>query len=435
MIARPTTLAALTASEGIAAVRGGAVDPRGWIDALLARARARDPRIHAWTQTADERAERLAGITPVDPLLPLVGLPIGVKDVIDAVGWPTGCNSPIEAGRVPALSAVAVARLETAGAVIIGKTVTTEYAFREPGPTTNPHDTLRTPGGSSSGSAAAVADYQVPVALTTQTGGSTIRPAAFCGVVGYKPPFGSVPTKGLALLAPSLDVIGLHARSVTDAAVVATIMEAAPRVTGAARPPNFALLDPAEPDEIGPDVRTMLGLVADSLRHAGAEVGRAPFPASFRRLDAAHRVIMSVEVAQSFASRYATRSVDLSQSLVAFIERGQATTGQQLAEAHAALALARSELYSLSVDGAILLSAAAPDEAPLGLASTGSPVLNRLWSLLHVGVMALPAGTSSNGMPLGLQLIDPRPGAPTLFAAAAFAERALTPMATKESVT
>ena len=424
MIDRPPNSASLAAVDGVAAVRRGTLDPRTWIDALLERAQTHDPRVHAWTQTVEERRRRLAHITAVDRSLPLAGLPVGVKDVIDAAGWPTQCNSPIEAGRVATSSAAAVARLEAAGAVVIGKTVTTEYAFMAPGPTTNPHDASRTPGGSSSGSAAGVADFQVPVALTTQTGGSTIRPAAFCGIVGYKPPFGRVPTSGLALLAPSIDAIGIHARSVADVALVAAVMEAGPRETEASWPRRFLVLEPIEADDVAPDARAMLADAAERMRRAGGSVQRAARPASFLALDAAHRVIMSVEVARNFASRYAMRRADLSDSLATFIERGQATSGQELADAHAIVAAARTDLHALGSAG-ILLAPAAPGEAPVGLNSTGNAVLNRLWSLLHVGVMSVPVGLGANGMPLGLQLVDPLPGAPNLFPAAAFAERAL----------
>ncbi len=424
MIERPPNSASLAAVDGIAAVRQGTLDPRIWIDALLERAQARDPCVHAWTQTAKDRQRRLARVGAVDRSLPLAGLPVGVKDVIDAAGWPTQCNSPIEAGRIATSSAAAVARLEAAGAVVIGKTVTTEYAFMAPGPTTNPHDPSRTPGGSSSGSAASVADFQVPVALTAQTGGSTIRPAAFCGIVGYKPPFGRVPTWGLALLAPSIDAIGIHARDVADIALVAAIMEAVPRETEIGWPRSFLVLEPTEAEGIAPEIRTMLADAAEGLRRAGGNVQWATRPASFLALDTVHRVIMSVEVARNFAERYAMRRADLSDSLAAFIERGQATSAQELADAHAAVAVARTDLHALG-DAGILLTPAAPGEAPVGLNSTGNAALNRLWSLLHVGVMTVPAGLGANGMPLGLQLVDPLPGAPNLFPAAAFAERAL----------
>ena len=423
MIEPPPDSAALSAVDGTAAVRGGTLHPAAWTEALLDRAHTHDARVHAWTQNAEDRRRRLGTIAASDPSLPLAGLPVGIKDVIDAAGWPMQCNSPIEAGRVATVSAAAVARLEAAGAIVIGKTVTTEYAFMAPGPTTNPHDPSRTPGGSSSGSAAAVADYQVPVALTTQTGGSTIRPAAFCGIVGYKPPFGQVPVKGLALLAPSLDVIGVHARNVADIALVAGVMEAAPRATEVTGPKRFILLASGEADDIAPEARTMLAEAAEQLRRAGATVREMARPPSFEGLDAAHRVIMSVEVACSFAARYATRRRDLSDSLAAFIERGQSTSGEELAEAQSAVATARADLHALGTD--ILLSPAAQGEAPFGLHSTGNAALNRPWSLLHVGVMTVPAGVGPNRMPLGLQLIDPLPGAPSLFPAAAFAERAL----------
>ena len=208
MIAPPDGAARLSIIDALAQRAVGRLGAREWLDACLARIDEREPAIQAWAARDAERARAAASRIDAGPSKPLAGLPIGVKDIIDVAGWPTGCNSPLEAGYVAATTAKVVHRLEAAGAVVVGKTVTTEYAFTEPGPTRNPHDLARTPGGSSSGSAAAVADFHVPVALTTQTGGSTIRPAAYCGIVGYKPPYGWMPSDGLHYLAPSLDTIG-----------------------------------------------------------------------------------------------------------------------------------------------------------------------------------------------------------------------------------
>src|SRR5262245_13012537 len=229
MNVRPESAAGLSATAALAQRFDGRLSARSWMDACLARIEAREPAIKAWVSLDPERARAAAArIDAASAAGALSGLPIGVKDVIDVGGWPTGCNSPLEAGRVATATATVVQRLEAAGAVVVGKTVTTEYAFTEPGPTRNPHDPARTPGGSASGSAAAVADFHVPVALTTQTGGSTIRPAAYCGIVGYKPPYGWMPSEGLHYLAPSLDTIGLHARAVSDIARVAAVMEERP---------------------------------------------------------------------------------------------------------------------------------------------------------------------------------------------------------------
>ena len=226
-------------------------------------------------------------------------------------------------------------------------------------------------------------------------------------------------------------MIGLHARSVADIALVAAIMEARPHPIVAGPPPRFLAIDIADADTSA-DAHSMLTEAAETLRRAGATVRQAQAPESFRVLDQAHRVIMSAEVARNFVARYAARRADLSDDLAAFIERGQAVTGDELAAAHAAVAIAREDLFALG--GEILMTPAAPGEAPLGLQSTGSAALNRLWTLLHVGVMTVPAGLGANGMPLGLQLVDPLPGAPNLFTAAAFAERALALAAKGEGI-
>jgi Asp-tRNA(Asn)/Glu-tRNA(Gln) amidotransferase A subunit family amidase len=431
MIDPPDSAAGVSAVDGLARRISGSLSARAWLDACLARIGEREPTIQAWVSRDAERTRAAAdGIDAVSSDAPLAGLPIGVKDVIDVAGWPTGCNSPLEAGRTANATAKVVQRLEAAGAIVVGKTVTTEYAFTEPGPTRNPHDLTRTPGGSSSGSAAAVADFHVPIALTTQTGGSTIRPAAYCGIVGYKPPYGWMPSEGLHYLAPSLDAIGLHARTVADVARVAAIMEDRVFASVLSEAPRFALLRPA-PAETEPAMTQAITDAVGALRAAGAGVRETDLPAFSNELDTAHRVIMAVEVARSFSSFNAGRRAQLSESLRAFIARGERITGDELATAHAIVARAKAKLSAHS--GEILIGPPAPGEAPVGLASTGSSIFNRPWSLLHVGAITVPIATGPNGMPLGLQLVDPAPGGENLISAAALAEQAFAQMQSHSS--
>ena len=431
MIDRPDSAAGLSAVDGLARRAAGSLSARAWLDACLARISEREPTIQAWVSLDAERARMTADRVDAAPSgTPLAGLPIGVKDVIDVAGWPTGCNSPLEAGRIANVTAKVVQRLEAAGAIVVGKTVTTEYAFTEPGPTRNPHDPACTPGGSSSGSAAAVADFHVPIALTTQTGGSTIRPAAYCGIVGYKPPYGWVPSEGLRYLAPSLDTIGLHARTVGDIARVAAIMEERAFSASSSEAPRFALLRPA-PAETEPTMLEAIAGAVSALRTAGANVRETDLPTFSAELDAAHRVIMAAEVARSFSSFDTGRRAHLSESLRAFIERGMRISGNELAAAHAVTARAKAELSAFS--GEILIGPPAPGEAPVGLTSTGSSIFNRLWSLLHAGAMTVPVATGPNGLPLGLQLVDPSPGGENLMPAAAFAEQAFAQMPSHSS--
>ncbi len=356
----------------------------------------------------------------------LAGLPIGVKDVIDVEGMPTECNSAIEAGKVATEHAEVVARLTAAGAILLGKTKTTEFAFVTPADTVNPHDPSRTPGGSSSGSAAAVADFQVPVALTTQTGGSTIRPAAYCGIVGYKPPFGYVPNKGLHFLSPGFDVIGLHARTVEDVRIVAEVAEARDHPTELLGRPRFAMA--TLPGEISADTKAMLASAQRALIGAGAEIRTLDLSAVFSALDRVHRVILSFDMARIFADAMLETPIRLSSEMAEFVRMGSTYEAADVSAAYAAVSRERNALVDLVQPGEILLCPAAPGVAPLGLASTGSSVFNRPFSLLHFASMTVPAKTGEAGMPLGLQIIDPRPSGLSLFPAACFVEAVLSDM-------
>lgn len=429
MIVPPQGAVGLSATQGCALVSNGGLSAGDWAGACLARIAQRDPDVGAWAcLMPDIIREGAARIDSGAKSGVLAGLPVGIKDVIDVAGLPTGCNSPVEDGRIAARHAAAVERLVQAGALPLGKTTTTEYAFMAPAGTRNPHDPCRTPGGSSSGSAAAVADFHVPVALTTQTGGSTIRPAAYCGIVGYKPPFGQVPTDGLHLLAPSLDVIGLHARSVADIARVAAVMEGRALPIEIDTPLCFGLLS-LTGATVSPPMRSALDVASEALRAAGARVLAIDVPAFDAELDEAHRVIMSVEVARSFSRLALNERALLSQSLSQFIARGERTTGAALADAQACVARAKARLSQYH--GVILVGPSAEGEAPIGLASTGSSQLTRPWSLLLTGAVTLPCGFGPVGMPLGLQLIDPAPDGLGLLPAAAFAETALFPLSSQ----
>jgi Asp-tRNA(Asn)/Glu-tRNA(Gln) amidotransferase A subunit family amidase len=333
----------------------------------------------------------------------------------------------LDAGRRSGRDAALVLRLKAAGAVLLGKTVTTELAYYAPSKTRNPHDPARTPGGSSSGSAAAVADGHVPAALTTQTGGSTIRPASFCGIVGYKPPFGTVPNDGLRLLAPSIDTIGIHARTVADAAMVASVLEARPRTAVSNTAPRFVQVRLPAEEAAGPGLSAFMAEAVAALRAAGAAVEELAVPA-LAPLDSAHRVIMAIEVAREFRDIMRSDAGRLSAPLREFIERGRTEPGAALTRAHAAVTEAHRALWPIAGAGALLLCPAAGGEAPVGLSTTGDAVFSRLWSVLHLGAITIPAARGPDGLPLGVQLVDPAPAGDRLFAAAGFAERALAPL-------
>jgi amidase len=391
------------------------------VRASLARIDAREREVRAWNYVDREGAlARARALDAGGERGALHGVAIGVKDVIDTASMPTEYGSPIYAGHRPGADAACVARLAAAGAVVLGKTVTTEFAFAQPGATCNPHDLACTPGGSSSGSGAAVADGMVTVALATQTGGSTIRPAAFCGVVGYKPAFGRVPTAGLKPLAPSLDTIGVIARTADEVARVAAVLAGAPIPTAPEGPPRFAVCRTPYAAAAEPQALARLDAAAAALTRAGARVRALELPGAFVALDELHRVIMAHETARSMAHEWRTARARLSPSLAAFIERGLATTPAAVAAARAQAATCKRSLAALLDEGELVLTLAAAGEAPVGLESTGNAVFNRLWTLLGLPCLTLPAGRGARGLPLAVQLV----GGPedALLAAARWAE-------------
>ena len=378
------------------------------IGIALERIATQEARIGAWAWLDTEGALRQARAADQATLRgALHGMLIGIKDVIATADMPTEYNSPIYAGHRPEQDAEVVRHLRQAGAIILGKTVTTEFAFMAPGKTRNPHDLRCTPGGSSSGSAAAVAANMVPVALATQTGGSTIRPAAYCGVIGYKPAFDRCPTAGLKYLAPSLDTIGLHADTLDHLARVSAVLAgepyAAPRVLH--EPPRFVLLRGYQAELAEPQAIQRLVQVAGLLAQGGARVRALELPPLLARLDPLHRVIMASEVCHSFASEWQSSRKQLSSELAAFIAQGLVHSEAEVAAARAHLAEGAALFAGLRDEGEFLLTLPAPGEAPLGLASTGNSAFNRIWTMLRVACLTLPAGRGERGLPLGIQLV------------------------------
>ena len=405
------------------------------IRAHLARIEAREREVGAWTYVDGEAALAKARTLDASPRRgPLDGLAVGVKDIIDTADMPTEYGSPIYRGYRPQRDAACVQRLKAAGAIILGKTVTTEFAFVQPGRTRHPLDPGCTPGGSSSGSAAAVADGMVPVALATQTGGSTIRPAAFCGVVGYKPAFGRFPSEGMKPLAPSLDTIGLIARTVDEVARVGAVLAgepiSAPASSRLTDPPRLALCHTPYAAEAEPQAIERLDAVANLLARAGARVRELALPGMFAELDGLHRVIMSHETAQAMAHEWRTARDRLSAGMAEFIERGLSTSTQAVAAARAHVEACQRALPALLDEDELILTLPAAGEAPVGLASTGNAVFCRTWTLLRVPCLALPAGCGGRGLPLGVQLV----GGPesSLFAVAKWAAQPLQEFRTGE---
>jgi aspartyl-tRNA(Asn)/glutamyl-tRNA(Gln) amidotransferase subunit A len=356
---------------------------------------------------------------------PLHGVPVAIKDVIDTAGIPTGNGTVLDAGRVPDADAAVVGRLKAAGAVILGKAVTAELAYFTPGPTRNPHHPGHTPGGSSSGSAAAVGARLAPLALGTQTAGSTIRPASFCGIVGFKPTFGAIDRTGVLLQSHTLDTVGLFARTVDDVSLLFEVL-AAPGGAGTdvapRSPPRIAVPVLPFADRAEAETRDLL---ADLVARLGAIAAPVTLDPGFADAPEARNVVNAVEMARHYDA-YAARGWDrLSAPVRETIARGRATPAAD----YAAALSARDRLadgFEAAIDGFdVALVPAAPGPAPAGLERTGDPIFNGVWTLFGVPAVTVPAFRSANGLPVGVQLVGRRGADAAVLAAARFLEAIL----------
>jgi Asp-tRNA(Asn)/Glu-tRNA(Gln) amidotransferase A subunit family amidase len=414
----------LGAAEAVALLERGAVSSEALVRACLERAAAEEPRVQAWEHLEPELA--LAQARRVDaarsasgvPALPLAGLPVAVKDIIDTADMPTACGSPIHAGRRPSADAGCVAALRAAGAVILGKTVTTEFALFTPGKTRNPRRAAHTPGGSSSGSAAAVAASMVPAALGSQTAGSVIRPAAFCGVFGFKPSHGLVSLAGVSPIAPSLDTLGVFARDAADLPLLARALGLPlPAAKPPAAAPRIGLCRSEQWPVASAETRRIVEEAAGTLARAGAAVTDVELGPEMEGLHDAQKTIMAVEVARTFALHRRERGDLLSSSLRELIDGGSATPPERYQAAQDLARRARRLLPGAFADVDVLLTPSAPGEAPAGLESTGDPVFCRAWTLLHVPCVNVPGAAGPLGLPVGVQLVGPPRGDAALLAA------------------
>jgi len=398
---------ALTLAGAAAAIARGTLTARALAEAQLARVAATDAAILAWT-TLDAAHVRAAAdrcdATRAD--VPLRGIGIGVKDIIHTRALPTGLGSPAFAGRRSEADAACVERLAQAGGYVFGKTVSTELAFMHPGPTRNPWNPAHTPGGSSSGSAAAVAAGHVTGAIGTQTNGSVIRPAAYCGVVGFKPSLGAIPFAGVNLFSETFDTLGTFTRNVGDAArLAAALADGIPALPPKrARPPRLALLPQFPWAPVDAATAAALARAAAALRAGGADVAAVALPATWASAAAVHRVIMLAEGARNLAALRRDHDADLSARLRAALDEGGAIAAPdyRAALAERARMLAAVPPWLAGVDA--VLTPAAPAAAPAGLEGTGDPACCTLWSLLGVPAITLPNGLDDAGLPLGLQL-------------------------------
>jgi amidase len=418
----------LSAAEAVVRLHSGALTAeqltRDCLDRIEARA-----AVKAWIHLDPEHA--LAQARAADragrPGL-LAGLPIGVKDVIDTHDMPTEHGSPIYRGNRPFADAACVALTRMAGGTVLGKTVTTEFANRFPGATVHPHNPSYTPGGSSSGSAAGVADFQVPLGFGTQTGGSTIRPAAFCGVVGYKPSFGEFSRVGIKLQCQNLDTLGLICRSLDDIALMRAVLIDMPhrKVDRSTSAPHIGVCRTPLWDIADAPTQALIEATAGKLSAAGARVSEVEFAAPFRSIADHHQRIFYYEAAHNYAYQHLEHREQVSRTLLdTVLDPGRAIPIDDYIEALETAEAFRAHLNDIFGDVDLLLTPSAPGEAPAGHASTGNSAFNSIWTLSWSPCVTLPAGTGPNGLPLGVQLVGQRFADERLLAVAAWVEAKL----------
>jgi amidase len=373
----------------------------------LARIEVREDALSAWACFDPDLAMAEARASDKAPAKGVLhGVPIGVKDVIDTIDYPTEMGSPIYAGHRPQNDAACIAQLRAAGAIILGKTATCEFAGMSPTATRNPLDHARTPGGSSSGSAAAVADHMVHIALGTQTRGSILRPASYCGIIGYKPSFGLVARGGLKFAAESFDTIGVLARDIDDAELCASVLFGAPRTNMQAlpSPPSIGICrDGLERSEYESE-KALEDAVA-RLGAAGAKLQPFSFPCDVEDFTAATKIINDVERARATAWEWQTKPELISDRMRATIEAGLVTSSEKYIAALRLMEDCRARIQA-EFDGInIVLAPCVNGEAPIGIDYTGDPFFQGLWTALHVPTISLPTHFGPNGLPVGIQLV------------------------------
>ncbi len=406
------------------------ISPTEVVESCLSRIAEKEAEVLAWKFVAEDRARREAARLAEELAngglrSPLHGIPFGVKDIFDTAGMPTAWGSPLYAGRVPGRDADLVARLQKMGAIVLGKTHTTAFASFDPAPTRNPRNPEHTPGGSSSGSAAAVALGMVPFALGSQTLGSVLRPASFCGVVGLKPTFDVLPPGGMLPFAPTLDQAGLFTRTVEDMAWLWAIvsgmggLSAAPHRQLAS--PKWPIVGNLEP-EMAQGFEKALGTLAD----AGFEICPWELPESLLQIPEAVMIINQYEGAQTHKDRFEEYGVRMGAKLAALVEEGLRTDPATYQQALAQITEAREDFAALTEQHPLWVTPSALGPAPKGLATTGDPRANAPFTALGVPAISLPFGCSSSGLPLGMQLAAAKGAEAALLATALECEKALS---------
>ena len=417
----------LGAVQTIQLIRDGRLSSEELVRACLKRIEQLEPTIGAWTHVDAEYALQQARAADAaqregQALGALHGVPVGVKDIFDTRDMPTEDGTVLHAGRQPLYDSKVVALLREAGAIILGKTVTTELALYAPGKTHNPHDQNRTPGGSSSGSAAAVAAHMVPLAVGTQTNGSTIRPASYCGVVGFKPTHGLISRTGVLHQSWCLDQVGVFARSIEDAALLAERLmafdeedrdmkpRACPRLYQAANqeppvPPDLAFVKTPAWSQADADTQEAF---TELVEHLGDRIQEVQLPQPFDHAATWHRTIMEADLARNFAREYDKGKDRLSATLIEMIERGRSILATHYNHSVDQVTMLNELLDDIFGKYDVILTPATTGEAPIGLESTGSPIFCTIWTFCGTPAITLPLLQGSNGMPIGVQLVSPR---------------------------
>lgn len=397
----------LTAFEAAKKLQTRELSATALVQSCLARIEAREPVLHAFAHLDAEGALAQARALDAGPVRGLLhGLPLGIKDLFDTAQFRTTYGSKVYAQHRPALTAASVTLCQEAGAVLMGKTVTTEFAYFTPGPTANPHNPAHTPGGSSSGSAASVGDTMLPLSLGTQTAGSIIRPAAYCGVVGYKPSLGKVTGAGVKSLSYTLDVVGGFGRSVQDVGLLGAALSGDMRLMPGT--PNTARLKVgmfATPwwSEVTPDTVNAWELATKKL--ASHQLSDLPAPAGFEQLMGLQKAVMGFEMARALSYERVIFGAQLSARLNELLSEGMATSGEQHAQNLGYVAQWRARMDALFGDNDVLITPSAQGEAPQGLTATGDPMFCRVWSLMGLPCVHLPFARGALGLPVGLQVV------------------------------
>jgi Asp-tRNA(Asn)/Glu-tRNA(Gln) amidotransferase A subunit family amidase len=418
----------LSAAQAARAIAGGELTCEELTTWCLERIAERDEKVRAWAFIDKKQAlEQARKLDNAPRRSKLHGIPFGIKDIIDTADLPTEYNSPLYKGYRPRADAACVTLLKQAGCLILGKTETTEFANNHPSRTMNPHNPAHTPGGSSSGSAAAVGDNMVPAALGTQTGGSVIRPAAYCGTYAIKPSFGAINRAGAKFVAESLDTIGVFGRDVEDLGLALEVLSGIPSPHYAAfnRKPNIGLCRTPRWDAADPATQKNLEEAVERLARAGMQVADYDMPQGSDQLFDRHKVIMGFETARALSWEYTNFPDGISKTLKPRLDDGWKVTRADYDTMRAHAERMRRAFAEDMTKFDFLLTLSAPSEAPKSLASTGDPVFNRAWTLLGVPCITVPYGKGPHGLPLALQLVGPYDGDAALLGWAWAVARAL----------